>query len=105
MATELQTEHPHIVKIPGVLGGEPVIAGTRIGVAFIARLLQAGEEPSEIIAAFPHLAPASVYDAISYYLDHREELDALIADSTLEALAERYGFGVTTRGRVEFGTS
>jgi uncharacterized protein (DUF433 family) len=102
MRTESNAEHPHIVKAPGVLGGEPVIAGTRIGVAFIARLLQAGEEPSEIIAAYPHLAPAAVYDAISYYLDHREEIDQLIGDSTPVALAERYGFEVAERGRVVF---
>lgn len=31
MATELRTEHPHIVRVPGVLAGEPVITGTRIG--------------------------------------------------------------------------
>jgi Protein of unknown function (DUF433) len=37
----VRTEHPHIVKIPGVLGGKPVIAGTRIGVHMIARLLRA----------------------------------------------------------------
>ena len=102
MATELKTEHPHIVRIPGVLGGEPVIAGTRIGVAFIARLVQAGEEPSEIVAAYPHLAPAAVYDAVSYYLDHREEIDTLIAESTLEGLAERYGFSIQEDGRIVF---
>jgi uncharacterized protein (DUF433 family) len=102
MRTEINTEHPHIVKVLGVLGGEPIIAGTRIGVAFIARLLQAGEEPTEIIAAYPYLAPAAVYDAISYYLDHRGEIDKLIGDSTLAALAERYGFEVGERGRVVF---
>ena len=62
MATELRTEHPHIVRVEGVVGGEPVIAGTRIGVAFIARLVQAGEEPAEIIVAYPHIAPAAVYE-------------------------------------------
>jgi uncharacterized protein (DUF433 family) len=82
MRTEINSEHPHIVKVPGVLGGEPIIAGTRMGVAFIARLLQAGEEPSEIIAVYPHLAPAVVYDAISYYLNHCEEIDELIGEST-----------------------
>ena len=102
MATELKTEHPHIVTIPGVLGGEPVIAGTRIGVAFIARLVQAGEEPSEIVAAYPHLAPAAVYDAVSYYLDHREEIDTIISESTLEGLAERYGFSIQEDGRIVF---
>ena len=64
MTTPVKTEHPHVVRVPGVLGGEPVIAGTRIGVAFIARLLQAGEEPAEIIAAYPHLSPAAVNDAV-----------------------------------------
>ncbi len=102
MATELKTEHPHIVRVPGVIGGEPVIAGTRVGVAFIARLTRAGEEPSEIIAAYPHLSPAAVYDAISYYLDHREEIDALIDDSTLESLSARYGFFIDERGKIIF---
>jgi uncharacterized protein (DUF433 family) len=91
MTTEVRTEHPHIVKVPGLVGGEPVIAGTRIGVAFIARLLQAGEEASDIIAAYPDLAPAAVYDAVSYYLDHQDEINALIKDSTPEAVAARYG--------------
>jgi uncharacterized protein (DUF433 family) len=102
MATELKTEHPHIVRVPGVLGGEPVIAGTRIGVAFIARLVQAGEEPSEIVAAYPNLAPAAVYDAMSYYLDHREEIEGIIAESTPQALAERYGLSVQENGRIVF---
>jgi len=105
VATELRTEHPHIVKIPGVLGGEPVIAGTRIGVAFIARLLQAGEEPSEIVAAYPDIPAAAVYDAVSYYLDHRPEVDAIIADSTLQALAERYGFSMGEDGKLTFESS
>src|SRR3990170_1740120 len=103
MTAELKTEHPHVVRVPGVLGGEPVIAGTRVGVAFIARLLQAGEEPSDIVAAYPNLVPAAIYDAISYYLDHRDEIDSLIAGSTLEALAKRYGFGVQEDGKIVFG--
>ena len=70
MSTPIKTEHPHIVRVPGIAGGEPVIAGTRITVALIARLLQAGDEPADIIARYPHLAPAAVYAAISYYLAH-----------------------------------
>jgi uncharacterized protein (DUF433 family) len=103
MTTEIRTEHPHIVRVPGIAGGDPIIRGTRISVAFIARLLQAGEEASDIVAAYPHLGPAEVYDAISYYHDHREEIDSIIADSTLEKLAERYNFRIDAQGRVEFG--
>jgi uncharacterized protein (DUF433 family) len=102
MTAPIKTEHPHIVRVPGVLGGEPVIAGSRIGVAFVARLLQAGVEPLEIIASYPHLKPAAVYDALSYYLDHQGEIDRFIQDSTLEILAERYGFVVGADGRVQF---
>lgn len=105
MATELKTEHPHIVRVLGVLGGEPVIAGTRIGVAFIARLVQAGEEASEIVAAYPHLPPAAVYDAVSYYLDHRDEIDPLIAEVSLDEAARRYGFTIEDDGRIVFAGS
>lgn len=105
MATELRTEHPHVVRVSGVIGGEPVIAGTRIGVAFIGRLLQAGEDPSEVIAAYPHLSPAALYDAISYYHDHRDEIDAIINESTLEQLAERSGFSVGEDGKITFRAS
>lgn len=105
MSTPLQTEHPHIITVPGVLGGEPVIAGSRISVAFIARLIQAGEEPADIIATYPHLSPAAVYDAISYYLDHHVEIDRLIEESTPEALAERYGLTIEESGKVLFKKS
>lgn len=105
MTSETRTEHPHIVKVSGVRGGEPIIAGTRVGVAFIARLIQAGEEPSEIVAAFPHLEPAAVYDAVSYYLDHRDEIDALTANTTLERLAETYGFSIQEDGQIVFQES
>jgi uncharacterized protein (DUF433 family) len=105
MATELRTEHPHIVRVPGVLGGEPIIAGTRIGVAFIARLLQAGDDPAELAATWPHITPAALYDAISYYHDHRDEIDALIDESSLEEMATRCGCSVGEDGKVSFETS
>ena len=105
MSTPIKTEHPHIVRVPGVAGEEPIIAGTRISVAFIARLHRAGEEPEEIIASFPHLAPAAVYDAISYYLDHQDEVDRWIEDNSLEKLAERAGFEIVQGGKIVFKSS
>jgi uncharacterized protein (DUF433 family) len=103
MSLLVKTEHPHIVKMPGVAGGKPVIAGTRISVAFIARLFQAGEDPAEILASYPHLSAAAVYDAISYYLDHQAEINREIADSSPAALAERLGFATRADGRIIFG--
>ena len=100
MAASVRTEHPHIVKESGIAGGRPVIAGTRISVDFIARLLQAGDEARDIIATYPHLAPAAVHDAISYYFDHQAEIDQFIVESTLETVAERSGLHVRPDGRI-----
>jgi uncharacterized protein (DUF433 family) len=102
MSEPIKTEHPHITRTPGVVGGRAAIAGTRISVDFVARLLRAGWDADEIIATYPHLKPAAVYDAISYYLDHQEELDALIAEATPERFAERHGVVIDERGTVHF---
>jgi len=80
-----------------------VIVGTRISVAFIARLLQVGETAEDIIASYPHLAPAAVYDALSYYLDHKDEVDRHIADHSPEKLAGSLGFTIGDKGQVIFG--
>ena len=102
MATTVGTEHPHIVRNPKVAGGDPTIAGTRISVVFIVRQLRAGDRPEDILVSYPHLAPAAVYDAISYYYDHQDEIDRIIEESTPEVMAERYGFTVGADGRLVF---
>lgn len=58
-------EHPSIVRIAGVLGGEPVIRGTRVPVRAIALHYKAGETIDEILEAYPHLPPAAVVDAMT----------------------------------------
>ena len=37
-----RTEHPHIVRVPGVCGGEPIIENTRIGVRLIVGYYKQG---------------------------------------------------------------
>jgi uncharacterized protein (DUF433 family) len=102
MATTSRTEHPHIVRNPGVAGGTPTIVGTRISVAFVVGQLRAGDTPQDILASYPHLTPAAVYDAISFYYDHQEEIDRYMDENTLEAHAERYSFAVGEDGRLQF---
>ena len=68
--------HPHIEHREGVCGGRPVLAGTRFPVrSVVAYVLRQGMTPEELVAEFPHLTLASVHDALSYYYDHREEID------------------------------
>ncbi len=78
MANAVQTEHPHIVRVEGVCGGEPVIDGLRVTVRHVATLHQRGETIPEIAEALG-LTEAQVFHALSYFSDHRDEINALIA--------------------------
>jgi uncharacterized protein (DUF433 family) len=82
----VQTEHPHIVRIEGVCGGRPIIAGTRISVRAVVERVRLGDSPEQIVEDYPPLTLAQVYDALSYYHEHRSEIEAEIAANE-EALA------------------
>ena len=72
-----QIPHPHIERREGVCGGRPVLAGTRFPVrSVVGYVLRQGMTPEELVAEFPYLTLASVHDALSYYDDHREQIDA-----------------------------
>ena len=78
MVTETKTEHPHIVRRMGAAGETAVLAGSNIGVWFIVRQLRTRDTPEDIVASLPHLTLAGIYDAMSYYHDHRAEIDPII---------------------------
>ncbi len=68
---------PHIVVAPGYCGGKPHVAGHRVKVQHIAVWHERqGLSPEEIVAEHPGLTLADVYAALSYYGDHREQIDA-----------------------------
>lgn len=65
---------------PGVRGGKPRIAGSRICVSDIVLWTEEGRSPDEIVNDFPHLTLADVHAALSYYYEHREEIDRQIKE-------------------------
>jgi uncharacterized protein (DUF433 family) len=73
-----ETEHLYIVRSDDILGGEPIIKGTRTPVRAIAELWRQGVLPEEIPTQLPHLTLAQVFDALSYYSDHPDEIDTHI---------------------------
>ncbi len=79
-----RTEHPHIVKVRGVASGEPIILGTRIMVRTIVEQYQLGNSIEDILWDFPHLTSAQIHDALSYYHDHKPDMDELLAQATYE---------------------
>ena len=78
MAEAVKTEHPHIVRLEGVCGGEPVIDGLRVTVQHVVTLHRLGETTLEIAEALG-ITEAQVFHALSYFFDHRDEILALIA--------------------------
>jgi uncharacterized protein (DUF433 family) len=78
MPNAVRTEHPHIVRLEGVCGGEPVIDGLRVAVRHVATLHVRWETIPEIVEALG-LTEAQVFHALSYYFDHRDEVTALMA--------------------------
>jgi uncharacterized protein (DUF433 family) len=66
-----------IVATPDVLGGEPRIEGTRIGVLSIKKLVVGGGyAPADVADQF-HLSLGEVHAALAYYYDHPEEMREL----------------------------
>ena len=74
----LDYNHPHIISRLGILGGEPVIRGTRTSVRAIVENWRMGLAPTEIAEAFPHLTLSQIFDALGYYSDHQAEINAHI---------------------------
>jgi uncharacterized protein (DUF433 family) len=101
----IPTSHPHVVRTPGVCGGRPHVRGTRISVRTIAELFRRGEAAAEIAAAYRQVEPAAIYDAISYYLDHRPEIDAEIEANGLDAALKRANADLGQDGVIRFRDS
>jgi uncharacterized protein (DUF433 family) len=68
------TAHRYIVRGDDILGGEPIVVGTRVPVRAVAELWRLGVAPEEIPTHLSHLPLAQAFDALSYYGDHQAEI-------------------------------
>lgn len=55
-----------ITQDPDILGGKPIIAGTRMSVEVILEFLAGGMEIKEMLKEFPFLTKAQIQAAIKY---------------------------------------
>jgi len=74
----IATGHCYITADERILGGEPIIKGTRTPVRAVVELWRLGTPPEEISHHLPHLTLAQVFDALIYYSDHQEEINKYI---------------------------
>jgi uncharacterized protein (DUF433 family) len=66
---------------PGYCGGKPHILGHRIKVKHVATWHERqGLTPAEIVERCPTITRAQVHAALAYYYDHRDEIEAEIAE-------------------------
>jgi uncharacterized protein (DUF433 family) len=90
LTEHLAPAHPYIELVQSRSGPRAMIKGTRVGVDVIVGYTQAGYTPAEIADdILPHLTLAQVYDALSYYEDHRPLIDQTLQVHTSPVWQER----------------
>lgn len=60
---------PRIISNPNIMGGKPVVAGTRITVELILEKLASGDTVAEIVEDYPDLNGESIRAAIQFAAD------------------------------------
>lgn len=100
MSDSTKTTYRYITSVPDIGGGRPMIKGTRVLVKAIVGYYKMGLSVEEILEGLPQLTPAQVYEALSYYHDHKVDIEQDIEQSKVERLVERYGLEVTADGRI-----
>jgi uncharacterized protein (DUF433 family) len=85
MSLALPTEHPHVRRDER---GRPVVGAAGLELHVLAEYWRLGWTLDELASGYPYLRLAEILDGLSFYLDHREELEALIrANRTPEPVA------------------
>jgi uncharacterized protein (DUF433 family) len=96
-------DHPHIARVPSILGGCPVIRGTRIPIWQIANaVVNLGEPIENFQADHPALTLAQIHAALSYYFDHQSEIDTEIESNRMNRLEDEFELTVDKRGFISF---
>ena len=82
---QLTSKHPYIEVISKPTGQQAVIKGTRVPVSIVVGYLRIGETPESLAQEImPHLTLAQIYDALSYFHDHRYEIEQEISQNSEE---------------------
>lgn len=77
-------KHERITIDPDVMFGKPVIKGTRVPVEHILRKLAAGQQHSDVLAAFPHLVEADIRAALAFAADTVALEEVIVKEDPVE---------------------
>jgi uncharacterized protein (DUF433 family) len=77
----------HIVQKQTPFGPQAYLRGTRVAVRHVAAFLKAGYSMDEITKiGLSHIPPAALYEAVAYYFDHQDEIEAELDANSQEAM-------------------
>lgn len=65
---------------PAIMGGEPIVSGTRVPVRTIVILYRLYGDLARVQAAYPHLERVDLLEALAYYEANKHEVDGYIAE-------------------------
>ena len=78
---ELGDAHPGIDESPGVCGGSPCIARTRVPVWLLEDARRRGASEAELLRSYPALRAEDLANAWAHARAHREEVDREIREN------------------------
>lgn len=96
-----QPVHPHAPSLGKDADGTIRIGSTRVTLDSVVTAFWEGAAPEEIMLRFDVLTLPQIYEALSYYLNHREEADAYLEKQRGEGEKVRRKLeeeGITPRG-------
>ena len=77
MSLMISTDSPPLTRdAEGVIR----VAGTRVTLDSVVFAFLDGSTPEEIVQQYPSLDLADAYASVTYYLNHRQEVDAYLRD-------------------------
>jgi uncharacterized protein (DUF433 family) len=82
MVTKQRNKQDRIVRIPGVVGGKPVIKGTRIPVDMILERLASDLDLKALFEDYPDLTEEDIKACIAYAKELVEDEEAFPTDET-----------------------
>jgi uncharacterized protein (DUF433 family) len=82
---QLAPRHAYIEVVEKPTGSQALLKGTRIPVSIIIGYLRLGETPESLVGRIlPQLTLAQVYDALSCFHDHRDDIEQELLENTEE---------------------
>jgi len=86
-----------ITQDPNILGGKPIISGTRMSIESILELLASGMKTKEILKEYPFLQQKHVFAAIDYANKLVGKTESIIFDTAKKALSRNINHAISGR--------